>query len=265
MFYGKSFIFNEISSEIFGLYVNSIDDGSLAKINSSSSMTIYEEKIFRRPKPYSFGMTPSPRLTWDFSAFSEKEIDANTFGLIMKWLTSPRQYKRFQISQIDSQPYYANVIFNNPTANKSGHIIQGISASLECDSPFTYSFPQTVDYTYTSSVVTDTITFNNFSQDNGDYLKPILTIITNSSGGSIQITNVEDNNRTSLFTGLLPYEILTIDSDLETLVSNSGLLRLGNFNKKFLRLLPNKNTLKIQGNVSVLSITYQFASRSLVG
>ncbi len=265
MFYGRSFMFDGISSELYGLHINDVSDGSLSKSVASSSQQIYEEKIYRRPTPYFFGSTPSPRLTFEFSAFSEQEIDANTFGLIAKWLTSPRSYKKFFVDQIDSQSWYANVIFNNIQANKSGHIIQGFSATIECNSPWTYSFPQTVDYTYDSSVVSDTIVFNNSSQDSGDYLYPTLTIITNTNGGNLKITNVEDNNRISIFTGLMPNEIVTINSDLQTIVSNSGLLRLGNFNKNFLRLVPNRNTLKIQGNVAVVSLTYQFASRSLVG
>src|SRR5258706_5426454 len=179
MFYGRSFIFDGISSEIYNLYINDLSDGSPVKVAGSSGLEVYEEKVYRKSIPYYFGGTESPKLSYEFSCFSEQEIDANTAGLIQKWLFGQRSYKKFQVDQIDSIPYYINGLFNSPQVNKVGNLIREFSATLEANAPFAFSFPQTISQTYDSSVVTDQIIFNNSSDDASDYLQPILTIIMN--------------------------------------------------------------------------------------
>jgi phage-related protein len=265
-FYGKSFLYDSTPSELYGLYIANIDANAVNASMGSSSMDIYEKKIFRKATPYFYGSTPSPKLEFEFSAFAEQELDATQFELIQKWLFSSRTYKRFAIDQPDIQNIYFNAILNDPKIQRVGNFIQGFSCTVTCDSPFAYRYPQTTTYTYTSSVVDSTEVYYNMSDDTGDYLYPTQLIITmNNTDGEVSITNLDDNNRIMSFTGVQPNEILTVSPLYQTIESSTGLKRMGNFNKKFLRLVPNKNRLRIQGNVESIVMINQWVAKKISG
>lgn len=266
MFYGRSFLYDETPSELYGLYIMDIDTNAINASMGSSSMDIVEQKIYRKATPYFYGSTPSPKLEFDFSAYAEKEIDAVQFEVIQRWLFSSRNYKKLAIDQYDIQDIYFNAILNEPKIQRVGNLIQGFSCKVICDSPFAYKYPQITTYTYSASVVDSTETYYNESDDTGDYLYPTSLVITmNNDGGNISITNLDDSNRVSSFTSLSPNEVLTISPLYQTMSSSTGLKRLSNSNKKFLRLAPNKNRLRIQGNVHSIVMTNQFVAKKIGG
>lgn len=265
-FYGRSFLYNGTPSELYGLYIMNLDGKAVSTSMGSSSMDIKEEKIFRRATPYFLGATPSPKLEYDFSAFSYEEIDAVRFEAIQKWLFSSRSYKPFSIDQPDIQDVYFNAILNSPKIERVGDLIMGFSCTIECDSPFAYKYPQTTTYTYTAPVVDSTEVYYNMSDDTGDYLYPNSLIITmNNIAGDISITNLNDSNRIVSFTNLAASEVLTISPLYQTISSSTGLKRLSNSNKKFLRLVPNINRLRIQGNVASISMVNQWIAKKISG
>ncbi|MBP9123306.1 MAG: hypothetical protein KBF60_09165 [Ignavibacteriaceae bacterium] len=49
-FFGKSFIFDSKSSELYNLYITSNQDGGFAKTIGSGDVEIITQKIFRRPE-----------------------------------------------------------------------------------------------------------------------------------------------------------------------------------------------------------------------
>ena len=237
-FYGRSFIYDSVPSEMYGLYISDIDVNAVNDMMASSEMEIAEQKIFRRATPYFYGSTPSPKLSYDFSAFSEKEMDAELFSLVSKWLFSSRSYKKFQIDQPDLQTSYFNCILSEPKVKKVGNMIFGFTCTVTCDSPFMWKFPTTEIRTY-SSTVDDTFIFNNSSDDSGGYLYPVFVITMNTFGGGFTITNNSDSGRVFQFNSLSAGETITVDNSLQTISSSTGLKRLSKFNKKFFRLVPN--------------------------
>ena len=82
-----------------------------------------------------------------------------------------------------------------------------------------------------------------------------------NTGGSMNIINTSESDREFSFTGLSSRESITANSELGIVESDSGTRRLSNFNKLFLRFIPGFNYLTVSGNLSSLSITYQFARR----
>jgi phage-related protein len=264
-FYGCSFLYDGVPSELYGLRISDIDVDAINRSMGSSSMDVYEQKVYRRATPYFFGATPSPKLVFTLSAFSEEEMDAAHFQLVQKWLFSSRKYKQLQIDQIDMLDIYFSCILNQPEIVRVGNKIQGFSCQVECDSPFAWKFPTTITYAYEQAVVDDTVIFNNTSDDSGSYLYPQLVITINNTGDNIKITNESDDNRIFEFTGLLANEVLTIDCSLETVSSSTGLKRLENFNKKFLRLVSGVNRLHIQGDAESIAMTTQFVARKIGG
>lgn len=265
-FYGRSFIWNSVPSELYSLYIAELDASAINASMGSSSMEIKEKKIFRRPQPYFLGASPTPKLEFSFSAYSEQEIDATAFEAIQKFLFSSREYGKFEVDQPDMQGVYFRAILNDPKIQRVGGLIQGFSCTVTCDSPFAWKYPQTTTYTYTSSVVDSTETYFNMSDDTGDYLYPTQMIITmNNTDGEVSITNLDDNNRVMSFTNVQPSEVLTVSPLYQTIESSTGLKRMGNFNKKFLRLVPNKNRLRIQGNVESIQMVNQWVAKKISG
>lgn len=266
MFYGKSFLYDNIPSETYGLYISNIDADAINSSMGSSSMEIKETKIYRKPSPYFYGATPSPKLEFEFSAFSKEEIDASQFELIQKWLFSSRSYKKFAIDQVDIQDIYFNCILNEPKIQRVGNLIQGFSCNVVCDSPFAKKYPITTNYIYTVPIVNSTEIFYNESDDTGDYLYPNSLIFTmNTLGGNFSITNLDDSNRVVSFSSLLGSETITTSPLYQTITSSTELKRLQNSNKKFLRLVPGKNRLMIQGNVSSIVMVNQFIAKKIAG
>lgn len=262
-FYGTSFIFDGVSSDLYDLKISDIDAQAINKM-MAFPVQIIDQKIYRRAKPYHHGTTPSQKLLFDFTAYSNTGLDSGTWGLAAKWLFSNRDYKNFQIDQYDLNNIYFKVILLEPQVTKVGNIIKGFQCSVTSDAPYGYYFPKTLVWNWTSDVVSDTKVFINLSEDTGVYLQPTFVITMNSvANGTIRITDVEDDNRYSEFTGLAAGETITVDSSHETLFSSTGLLRLANFNKKFPRFLPNINTLKIEGNVAQIAVTYQFVCKRI--
>lgn len=266
-FYGRGFIFDSVPSESYGLFISELDANAVNKSMGNNSMELYTQKIYRRATPYFYGASPAPVLSFQMSAFSEDEIDASTFQEIQKWLFSTRTYKKLQIDQIDMQDIYFNCILNNPEIIRVGNLLKGLSWTVVCDSPFALKFPKTTTYTYPSGAPVNQLhQYLNQSDDSGSYLYPTSLIITmNNIGGDISITNLSDSNRVSSFTGLSPNEILTISPLYQTVSSSTGLRRLSNSNKKFLRLIPGLNQLRVVGNVSSISMTNSWVAKKIGG
>lgn len=262
-FYGSSFSFDNVSSETFGLKIGELDGSAVNEIMASSSMEIVDQKIYRRTTNYFYGATPSPKLSFPISVFSENEIDADLLAEIQKVYFSTRSYKVFTIDQDDLRDIYFDCMLLDPSIIKIANVTKGISFTVSCSSPFAWHFPKMTAYSYVGSVVDENEVFYNASDDSGAYLYPSLIITMNSTGGDVTITNSDDASRVFQFTGLSANEIITMDCSRQTLNSSTSLKRLGNFNKRYLRLVPGLNHLRIQGGVEQIVMTTQFVAKKI--
>src|SRR5258706_1865229 len=265
MFYGSSFLYGGIPSELYGLRISNIDAQAVNESMGSSSMEILNQKLYRRATPFFYGATPSPVLSFEMTAFSNEEIDADFFQLIQKVFFSSRTYQRLQIDEDDMQLVYFDAILNDPKIVRIGNLLTGVKFTVNCNAPFAFNFPKTVVYNYVVPVVDATITFNNISVDIGSYLYLSNILTCNSFGVNINISNLDDNNRMFTFTALSANEVITIDNSLQTISSSTGLKRLSKFNKHFLRLVPGVNRLRIQGNIAQFSMPTQTIAKKIGG
>ncbi len=261
-FYSSSFVYDSRPSSYFNLYVSEIGGDGSSAWNGAGSMEIYNKKLYRRSKPFFYGSAVGDNAEYELSFTSPEDIDSRTSELIQKWLFSSRSYKKLMIVQPDMQDVYMNVILNDPQVVREGNLIRGYTCTAQCDSPFGgWKFPKTKTYTYTAEVIDNTVTFNNSSDDSGNYLYPQFVITMNNAGGSITITNQSDGDRVTSFVDLSPNEVLSVDNSLEQISSSTDLKRMSNFNKKFFRLIPGVNTIRFQGNVSSIAMAYQFVAK----
>jgi hypothetical protein len=260
-FYAKSFVYDSIASENFNIEIANTDSGNgIISSPGSGKISILESYIYRRPVPFFLGIHFDSRLSFPVSFFSPDEINALDISYIQSWLFSKSQYKSLVIIQPDLDETILNCIFTDPTILRAGNIIYGISGLCEVNSQFAYTYPKTVTYNYSTPPSSSLITFFNNSHYSG-YLYPSMTLTMNSTGGSVTIINASDADREFTFTSLSPNEILTINNDLGIVTSSLNVLRIANFNKKFLRFIPGLNQLYVTGDISKLVLTYQFVRR----
>lgn len=258
-FWGRSFVFNGVPSETYNVYISSPDGGDV-EIDASNTVEVLRQSIYRRVRPYLFGVAQNEILTFPVSVNAPNELTAVDSRLIQRWLFGHNNYKNLQIVQPDLQDVVMYAMMNNPKLKRNGNYIVGFTFDCECDSPFGWTFPVTKTYTYTSNPNGAPIVFNNQSDDNY-YNYPIMEFTMDVFGGDLTIVNTSDNSRVFQFIGLAAGETVTVNNSLEILSSSTGLLRLSTFNKKFFRFVPGVNVLNVTGDISSLKFTYEFARK----
>lgn len=258
-FWGYTFMFNNIPSEVYNLYISS-PDGGMIETTGAGDIELLTQQVFRNPKPYLLGVQQSPVLSFDVQFTSPDELMVEDIRIIQAWLFGQSGYQKLQIQQQDMQDIYFNCFLTSPKIIKSGNMIKGIAGTVVCDSPFAWAFPKTTTKNYTSSA-NETFILNNTS-DNSYYTYPTIIATVDIYGGTFSITNNTDNGRVFSFTGLSQTEVLTIDNERCIITSSTGLRRLSHFNKNWFRLLRGVNNLTILGNVSQVKITYSPARKT---
>ena len=255
-FYGAEVIYDGVPSSVYDLRIMDFNTNGEIDSPAGSEMTIYEKYIFRKSKAFYFGRTLNTPLEFDITLGSKNPIDGATRSAIQKLFLGQTTYKNFQIVQDDISDAVLSVLFTSATNKYVGNVQYSITLHGHCSSPWAYTFPKTVSYSFSgNNVVNYDFSLYNDSADN-DYLYPVSVFTLNSVGNSFQLTNITDNNRIFLFTGLSPNEVITTDNFRQSISSSTGLLRLTNFNKHFFRLCPGNNELNVQSGIGTLSITY---------
>jgi len=256
--YAMSFIWNGVPSENYGLYVANFDTGMI-NVSSGSDVEIYEQSIYRNPKPYFYGVSQRPKLEFDFTIVSENAISALDRNLIEQWLLGNMNYGILQFCQCDMDDTYYRVILTKSQNIYMGNLNYGLNIHAIADSPWAWRYPMTKTYTYPgNSITVANINYINMSADN-DYTYPIIIFDLNIVGTYFRLTNITDTNRLFEFTSLFANEIVTVDCNKKTIVSSTGLNRLSNFNNHFFRLLPGLNVLNVLAGIDYFSITTQDA------
>jgi len=261
-FYASNFIYDKIPSSNYSLKIS--DTSSDSEISmAGANVTIISQDIYRKPKVYLYGVKQSPVLEIPISIFKHSEITAQEATYISKWLFGQMEYKQLQIIQPDMQDVYYNCIFINPQVVKIGNIIRGFRATISCDSPYAWTFPQIIYYNYSPNTyyIEKNIIINN-TGDSPDYIYPKMEIKMNTFGGDIKITNFSDSERVFEIKNLEKDEILSIDNDMQTISSSLGINRLSNITGyKWFRLSPKVNSLLLSGNIEYIKFTNQFPKK----
>jgi len=257
-FYGRTFIYNGIPSEFFNCYIGDFGGEGESRTTGSNNVELLTQKLFRRPAPLLFGAEQTPVLTFPLSAYFQTELTAAEYSGVAGWLFGQQEYKPLRICQNDMEDTYFNCFLTEPDILRIGNMIQGFTTTVVCDAPWGWREPKKYSYTYRGATASGTIIFFNESA-NSFYTYPTELMITaNRFGGSVTITNVTDNNRQFYIT-LSPYEIITMNCDLQFISSSIVTYPLENFNKNWLRFLKGRNDLTVLGNISAISITSPIA------
>jgi hypothetical protein len=256
-FNANTFTFDGVPSEFYNLYLGGVDVDGVSTAAGSNDVSLLTQKLFRRPSPLYYGAEQSLVLTFPLSMYSPDEILSDSFSEISTWLFGQQNYKKLRICQTDMQSTYFNAFLTAPKITRVGNIIQAIDCIVLADAPWGWGEDVTNTYSYNAQAytITDSIEFLNTSA-NSFYTYPTSLIITsNIFGGSVTITNTDDENREFVLT-LLPNEVITMNCDLQIISSTLAAYPLTAFNYNWLRFVQGLNRLAVNGNISALSITY---------
>lgn len=259
-FWGSKFIFNDFPCEEFGLMLYDIGNETQGEGTFASTVSIVEEVVGTRWKPWLYGVRYEKKLEMEIVfGVDEKRLDQGKYldryeiDEIASWLTGHDKYHWFEIEQADMEYVRYHCMVSNLSIVSYGNIPWAMKATLICDGPYAYLYPQ--EFTYTVDG-TQEIEFLNESSHNGYYM-PIIDIEM-TGGGTISITNETDNGRTLKLTNVpASVQSIHIDNDTCVITDDADVNLYPYFNFKFLRLVRGYNTLTIKGNCT-LTIRCEF-------
>jgi hypothetical protein len=261
---GCPFKYDGIMSTQYGLIITNINtdynktklDGSqvysTTYIPATNRFYIFDRKI-KEPLTFEVEITSNE---------SNKYLSVLQQRSIVNWLFDRASYHKFEIMNKDYAGLYFNCYFTDTETLNYGMGCMGYKFTVVCDAAWAWENPKT--YTYSFTTLPSTVNFINNS-DYEDYLYPLKTIITcGATGGTISITNKNDNNKAVQFTELVPNEVVTIN-DINQVISSTGINRYDNWNKNLLRFAninnQRNNYLYVTGDVKKIDIEYQNARR----
>lgn len=272
-FLGSYFTYDGVTSHDFGLRLVSIN-GNLNEVPSGSNIETFTTSVIRNPQKLLLGVKGEQVLEFQVEIVSEKAVDLPTFLRIKQWLFGKIGYRKLQIEEEWYSDFYFNCIFKANEDIKFGGEFFGVRCTVECDSPYAYTYPMTQEYLSDGSVSMD-IEFDNFSAEMYG-LKPIIEFKLSSSGSNFAIDN-KTTNRAFEMKDLEPEEVIKVDNKNQIITSSIGLNRFKNLSKGlivwdysldkeerycgYFYLTHGVNKLEVLGYFEYLKITYQNAVR----
>ena len=253
-FSALSFIYDGISSESFDIFLCNMDTG-VQKNDGGGNVKIITDKTPKMDYSYCFGVEYEDPLEFTLTFASTTPKTREEISFINNWLIGKPTYRKLQIVQDDMMDIYYNCIMNDFEISSFGNAPFAFSCTVVCDRGWGmkkgYPFEYTVNDNYLE------LSHMNLSHTNQPTY-PIISFTTNSANAKVSIKNVTNNNWETIFQGLSNGEKITLDNQKERIKSSLDLNRLNNFNLHWFELLPGVNKIIIQGNISKVSIQYDY-------
>lgn len=250
-FWGSAFIFNEIPCEDFHLMVYDVGGEEQGEGRFASTVSVIEEAIGTRWKPYFYGVKFEKKLEFQMVfGVNQKRLDAGKYldryeiEGIASWLTGHDRYLWLEIEQDDMEYARYRCMISELSIIAYGNIPWALKATVTCDSPYAYMYPQEFVYEIEGN---QRIEFYNESGHNGYYMPTV--VIEPASGGNFAITNETDGGRVFQFSNI-PTSVsrISVDNDHCVITNDKDLSLYPYFNFKFLRLKRGYNILNVTGN-----------------
>ena len=260
-FYGSSFIFDGVPSELYNLRILDFNPSNPGNSPAGGSVNIKEEWLYRREAPYYYGRYYQEPLEFDLTVGSFSPIDGATRSAINGWMVGKTTYAPLRIVQDDISDIVYNVILTKSEHIYVGNLNYAMTFHARCDRPWGLYYPPVFSQTFSGEYSSLTFDYMNSSIYSG-YNKPIISFSMGGSSASplfFSLINHTDEDREFKFTGLNTYETITVDNDKGIITSDIEILRMANFNKKFFRLRRGNNNITVSGHMLNFSITSVFA------
>ncbi len=249
---GFRFIYANQSSDEFGVFKGAFGNGT-DNIDEATglitSKTMFQEKWsfhgIEKNEPLKFKLTIAKSDGTYFDAYEERAIK--------KWLCKKKRHWLY-IDQDDLANIGYYCILLNPQKVSVGLKSAGISFDVICDSNHAWS-----DLQKQRRLSSDgTFQFIYHSDFDEEVLTPVFTI-TPLSDGTIKIKNRTTGKEVSI-DHCITTETITMDCENEIMVSSSGRVLIGNWNKRFLQIIEGVNMIELTGDF-VLDMEYRLPVR----
>jgi phage-related protein len=259
-FYGNSFIYDGIQSEVYDLRIFAFDSSNPSSGTAGGESSIYEKWLYRKEKPYFYGRYFQTPLEFDLTVGSFNYIDGITRNAIESWLLSSATYKPLRIVEDDIAENVFNAIITRSTHQFVGNLAYALTIHVRCDSPFAEYTPPVLTKIYADAIMSDSFVYINSSVYNG-YNRPTITFTMGSTPTYFSLINTSDSSREFRFDNLTAGETITVDNDKGIITSSLGssTLRLNKFNKNFFRLVQGVNSLVLTGYITNFTLSTKFA------
>ena len=259
---GIPFVFNGIASEKYKMSIVNINNDYNETV-TGSGVEFTTDTLARSAKVLFINATQSPVLEFPLEFVCNNPMDRYTFNQVKDWLFGGNKgFQELRICLRSMKSYYFNCQLKPDNNYQYVDGFRGFKCTVVCDAPWAWEYIRTKKYVLTTSD-TNTIKFRNESADKNDML-PIIEFTLADGVSNFSITNTSLNNYLFEMTSLSPLETITADSEKKTIVSSTGLYRIGKMtkssNKGFIRLKQGVNVLTCVGKV-ILTIKYQNAVR----
>ena len=235
---GMTFVFDNVPSEMFGLFIGSFGKNGQTTSSAGSDVTLVTDTVNTRVSPYFYGVKQDTVLTFPMTVVSETPLDRHMVGAIERWLFGQSVYKRLQIMRCDMLDMYFNCFLTSPSNIKVNGETYGFSFTVTCDAPWGWSGELVTEKRTLFGV--NTVTVVNQSEDNG-FTNPVITLKSSADGQDIEVKNLDDNREAMRFSNVRNGEIITVDNDTKIVTSDIGLNVFDRFNGNFIRLCIGRN------------------------
>lgn len=252
--FGKSFEFDSISSDTYNVVLCSFDTVDISKdtginydiqsgdITPNRPVANYYNKKYNKPLEFQVEICKPCGSVNYFTTEEQKHI--------VRWITSPVDYRKFTILDNESDGYHDGIEYFAICTEYQEKVINdkiiGLYFSFQCNAPYGYYTEQIT--TFDTSVNTE-ITIDNYSDELEVDYYPIIEL-TAGQTGKVTIKNVAypDNvMELSVKNG----QTLIIDNNTCDITDNIGLFSYDtDTNLKWISLVPGNNTLTITGNAT---------------
>ena len=265
--HSKGFIYNGRSTSEFNVKI-----ATIGSFDTHQDLGMTREVVRDRPidsfMDIIYGSFYSSNLEFTITVIKEDEsrFTNSEIRQLNKWLIGYNYPKKLELDScvLGMENVYFNCLFTSVSTTSIGGII-GLTYNVVCDAPYGYEdFNVTYEISETNSDVATEIMFYNTSDENEEYLYPIVKI-TKTGNGDISIISSSDVNNDITLEGLVDGEVVTIDSLRQTINSTEQTFTntLGgydNFNHNWLRLLPGNNIIGVYGDC-ILEISGKYARK----
>lgn len=283
MFEATDFIYDNIYSGTYGLKIASFNSDALEETpyvtpNVSFAKPAKGKKFFYEDTTYD----EPPHF--EFTVVCETAIHEPILSEIMTWLDSRRGFKELTILQPDFEEQTYKCIFSITNIVYHAGSCVGFNLSATFDSLYQYGKPSIAELTSDGTKM-ETIQIFNLSDDEDDYIYPVVAFklsgstqedslqVVSDTGGTVAlsgglsvesdtngnevlkniiiINETDDKSREFWFADLDNNACVTVDNEKKIITSENTKRLLPNFSKKWLRLKKGLNILKIQINGKV--------------
>lgn len=253
---GYPFIYNKIPSEMYDVSLVFLDE-SYTNRPSGSGIEMITDSVRRNARVLYLDAKQAPPLQFGIEVVFENPVDVFVFTQVKDWLGGEISFKELQICAENFNTYYFNcyIQLEEDLVYNGGY--RGLKATVICDAPWAWEFEDVISYNLNLDEPT-VIYFNNLSADT-ELLKPVIEF-TMGKSGDFSIINTNTGKITK-FTGLVEGETVILDNLYGFITSNTGISRVANFNKVFLKLTKDTNELICSPNATSLIIRFQNAKR----